>query len=246
MNYRPVANWPYSRAECGDDTGDCHSRARVQYAGCLGDTRSDRQSTIAGVCHRGSFFGAGTHFTEVIKKYACELFSRQEAKRVLDRVGQDQPKLVEDLVPKQLTLAAVQKIFQNLLRERVAIKDAETILEAMSEGSAMTRNIGLLTEYVRQAIRRSIVKPHLNMAGDLPAYFLESQIEQIIEGAIEHGEHNSHFALSPQQVKSVVDKLTQALLVTDAGVAVITSSGARCFLKQMTENALPFPGGDCT
>ena len=181
----------------------------------------------------------GTHFTEVIKKYSCELFSRQDAKRVLDRVGQDQPKLVEDLVPKQLTLAAVQKIFQNLLRERVAIKDAETILEAMSEGSAMTRNVNLLSEYVRQAIRRSIVKPHLNMAGDLPVYFLDGQVEQMIEGAIEHGEHSSHLNLSPQQVKSVVDKLTQALPVTDAGVAVMTSSGARQFLKQMTENALP-------
>ena len=181
----------------------------------------------------------GTHFTEVIKKYSCELFSRQDAKRVLDRVGQDQPKLIEDLVPKQLTLASVQKIFQNLLRERVAIKDAETILEAMSEGSALTRNVSLLSEYVRQAIRRSIVKPHLNIAGDLPVYFLDGQIEQMIEGAIEHGEHSSHLNLSPQQVKSVVDKLTHALPVTDAGVAVMTSSGARHFLKQMTENALP-------
>jgi flagellar biosynthesis protein FlhA len=181
----------------------------------------------------------GTHFTEVIKKYACELFSRQEAKRVLDRVGQDQPKLVEDLVPKQLTLASVQKIFQNLLRERVAIKDAETILEALSEGSALTRNTGLLTEYVRQAIRRSIVKPYLNLAGDLPAYFLDSQIEQMIESGIEHGEHSSHFTLSPQQVKGVVEKLTHTLPVTDAGVAVITSSGARQSLKQMTENTLP-------
>ncbi len=181
----------------------------------------------------------GTHFTEVIKKHSCELFSRQDAKRVLDRVGQDQPKLIEDLVPKQLTLASVQKIFQNLLRERVAIKDAETILEAMSEGSAMTRNVNLLSEYVRQAIRRSIVKPHLNIAGDLPVYFLDGQMEQMIEGAIEHGEHSSHLNLSPQQVKSVVDKLTHALPVTDAGVAVMTSSGARHFLKQMTENAFP-------
>lgn len=181
----------------------------------------------------------GTHFTEVIKRYSCELFSRQDAKRVLDRVAQDQPKLVEDLVPKQLALAAVQKVFQNLLRERVAIKDAETILEAMSEGSAMTRNVNLLSEYVRQAVRRSIVKPQLNVAGDLPVYFLDGAIEQMIEGAIEHGEHASHLNLSPQQVKSVVDKLTHALPVSDGGVAVMTSSGARQFLKQMTENALP-------
>jgi flagellar biosynthesis protein FlhA len=83
------------------------------------------------------------------------------------------------------------------------------------------------------------VKPYLNPAGDLPAYFIDSQIEQAIEGGIEHGEHGSHLTLSPQQVKFIVEKLTQTLPAGDAGLVVITSSGARQFLKQMTENALP-------
>lgn len=181
----------------------------------------------------------GTHLTEVVRKYACELFSRQDAKRALDRVGQDQPKLVEDLVPKQLSLATVQKALQNLLRERVPIRDAGTILEAMGDGAAITRNTALLTEYVRQAIRRSIVKPYLNPASDLPAYFVDSEIERSIESAAEHGEHGSHISLSPQQIKSIVDRFSRTLPTADSALVVITSSGARLFLKQITENALP-------
>lgn len=181
----------------------------------------------------------GTHLTEVVRKYACELFSRQDAKRVLDRVGQDQPKLVEDLVPKQLGLAAVQKVLQNLLRERAPIRDAASILEAMGDGAAITRNTALLTEYVRQAIRRAIVKPYLSNASDLPAYFVDSEIERSIELAAEHGEHGSHVNLSPQQIRAVVERFTRTLPATDSALVVITSSGARLFLKQITENALP-------
>lgn len=181
----------------------------------------------------------GTHLTEIVRKYACELFSRQDAKRLLDRVGHDQPKLIEDLVPKQLSLGIVQKVLQNLLRERVTIKDGGSILEAMGDGAALTRNTTLLTEYVRQAIRRSIAKPYLNTAGDLPAYFVDSEIERCIETSAEHGEHGSHMNLPPQQIRSIVDRFSRTLPVTDSGVVVITSSGARQFLKQITENSLP-------
>lgn len=181
----------------------------------------------------------GTHLTEIVRKYACELFSRQDAKRVLDRVNHEQPKLIEELVPKQLSLASVQKIFQNLLRERVSIRDAGTILEAIGDGAVLTRNTGLLTEYVRQAIRRTIVKPYLNSAGDLAAYFVDSEMERSIEAAAEHGEHTSHLNLAPQQIRSIVDCFKRALPMADSGMVVVTSSGARPFLKQITENSLP-------
>lgn len=181
----------------------------------------------------------GTHLTEIVRKYATELFSRQEAKRVLDRVGQDQPKLIEDLVPKQVSLATVQRVFQNLLRERVSIKDAGTILESLGEGTAMTKNINLLTEYVRQSIRRALVRPYLNASGDLPAYFVDSEIEKLIEGAAEHGEHSSHLTLPPQQIRSIVDRFVNAVPLAESGLVVVTSSGARQFLKQITESSLP-------
>ncbi len=123
----------------------------------------------------------GTHLSELIRRNAHELFSRQDAKRLLDRVAVEHPKVVEDLVPKLLPLAAVQRVLQNLLRERVSIRDAVSILEALGEAATATRNPVLLTEYVRQAIRRTVVKPYLNRAGELPAWFLDPAIEQAVE-----------------------------------------------------------------
>ena len=82
-------------------------------------------------------------------------------------------------MPKLLPLATVQRVFQNLLRERVSIRDAVSILEALGEAAPSTRNPVLLTEYVRQAIRRTVVKPYLNINGDLPACFVDPQLEQL-------------------------------------------------------------------
>jgi flagellar biosynthesis protein FlhA len=82
----------------------------------------------------------GTHLSELIRRYAYELFSRQDAKRLLDRVSVEHPKVVEDLVPKLLPLASVQRVMQNLLRERVSIRDAVSILEALGESATATRN----------------------------------------------------------------------------------------------------------
>ncbi|HEX5431406.1 MAG TPA: flagellar biosynthesis protein FlhA, partial [Bryobacteraceae bacterium] len=120
----------------------------------------------------------GTHLAELIRRHASELLSRQETKTILDRVAEDNPKVIEDLVPKLLPLATVQKVFQNLLRERVSIRDSVTILEALGEAGAMTKNPILLTEYSRQAIRRILVKPYLNANGELPAFFVDPQMEQ--------------------------------------------------------------------
>ena len=181
----------------------------------------------------------GTHFVEIVRKHVSELFTRQEAKRLLDRVSQDNPKVVEDLVPKQLVLATVQRVLQNLLRERASIRDAVTILEALGEAAAMTRNPVLLTEYVRQAIRRAIVKPHLNQVGDLPVYFVDAEIERCIEGGVEHGENTSHLNLPPQQIRAIVDKFQRAFPSQEAQAAVLTSSASRHFLRQLTEHALP-------
>ena len=108
----------------------------------------------------------GTHLTELVRRYSQELFSRGDAKKFLDRVSAEQPKLVEDLVPKLLPLATVQRVLQNLLRERVPIRDAVTIVEALSEAAVTTRNPVLLTEYVRQALRRIVVKPYLGPSGE--------------------------------------------------------------------------------
>ena len=155
----------------------------------------------------------GTHLSELIRRHAHELFSRQDAKKLLDRVSVEHPKVVEDLVPKLLPLATVQKVLQNLLRERVSIRDAVSILEALGEAAVATRNPVLLTEYVRQAIRRTVVKPYLNRAGDLPAWFLDPAIEQAVEAAVEHGEQNSHLTLAPQAIRDMLNRIASRVAV---------------------------------
>lgn len=180
----------------------------------------------------------GTHFTEVIRKYAAELLTRQETKRILDRVGQDNGKLIEDLVPKQISLATVQKVIQNLLRERISIRDVVTILEALGEAASLTKNSVLMTEFVRQSIKRSIVRPLLT-GPDLAAYFVDNEIEKKIEGATEHGEYSSHLNLPPQEIRLIIDKFQRVFTANQSNSVVLSSASCRYFLRQVLENSLP-------
>ena len=181
----------------------------------------------------------GTHFSELIKQHTSEMFSRQDAKTFCDRIGQDHAKLIEDLVPKLLSLSAVQKVLQNLLRERVSIRDGVSILEALSEAAATTKNCVLLTEFARQAIRRTVTKPYLNQKGELPAFFLETSVEQSIESAVQHTDQNSILVLSPQVVREIVTRIERKLGKRESPTLLVTSSGARFFLRQMLEPSLP-------
>lgn len=181
----------------------------------------------------------GTHLGEVIRRHAHELFSRQDAKKFLDRVAEDNPKLVEDLVPKLLSLAVVQKVLQNLLRERVPIRDAVSILEALGEAAPITKNAVLLTEYVRQAIRRQIIKLLLDSAGNLSAHVLEPALEQAIESAVEHTENSSHLNLAPARVRDLQDRIKKCCHPPDAPAVLLASSGARFFVRQIMENVTP-------
>ena len=177
----------------------------------------------------------GTHISEFVRRYAHELFSRQDTKKLLDRVAVDQPKLVEDLVPKVLSMGTLQRVVQNLLREQVSIRDAGSILEALGEAALTTRNPILLTEFVRQSIRRTVVKPYLNRQGDLPAYFVDSAIERAIESKIEHGEQNSHLSASPEMIRDVLARLERTVQKPEGPVAILVSSSVRFFMRQMAE-----------
>jgi flagellar biosynthesis protein FlhA len=181
----------------------------------------------------------GTHISELVRRHAHELFSRQEAKNFCDRVAQNNPKVVEDLVPKLLPLALVQRVLQNLLRERVPIRDSVTILEALSEGAQMTKNPVLLTEYVRQAIRRTVVKAHLNPQREITAYLTEPNVEQVVESAVEHSENNSVLGLAPQTARDIVSQFSRRIERPDSSAVVITSPSVRYFVKQLLETAFP-------
>ncbi len=179
----------------------------------------------------------GTHLSEAIRRHASELLSRQDTKAFCDRIAEAHPKVVEDLVPKLLPLAVVQRVLQSLLREGVSIRDGVSILEALSEAGATTKNPILLTEYVRQAIRRTVVKPYLDANGDLPAFMLDTKTEQTIESSVQHTDQNSVLALSPQVVREIAGRLERKLDKPEMHAAVLVSAGARPFLRQLLENS---------
>jgi len=181
----------------------------------------------------------GTHLGEVIRRYAHELFSRQDARRFLDRVAEENPRAIEDLVPKLLPLVAVHKVLQNLLRERVSIRDSVTIVEALGEAAGVTRNTILLTEYVRQAIRRPLVRPLLNPQGELAAWVADSVLEQSVEASVEHGESSSHLRLAPQRIREILDRVSAQIGPPENPAVLLASSGSRFFFRQITEPSLP-------
>lgn len=181
----------------------------------------------------------GTHISEFVKRYAHEMFSRSDVKKVLDRVSAENQKLIEDLVPKVVPVNIVQRVFQNLLRERASIRDAGSILEAIAEAAPSTRNPILLTEFVRQSIRRSIVKPFLNKSGELPAWFLDPATERAFEATIQHGEQNSQINASPETMNALAKRVESSASKPEAPVVMIVGSTARYFIRQIVESKLP-------
>jgi flagellar biosynthesis protein FlhA len=136
-------------------------------------------------------------------------------------------------------LTIVQRVFQNLLRERVSIRDAMSILEAIAEAAPGTRNPILLTEFVRQAIRRSIVKPFLTKTGELQAYFLDAATERVFDSSIQHGEQTSHLNVSPEAMGALLKRVEASGTKPEAPVVMIVGSGARYFIRQILESRLP-------
>ena len=181
----------------------------------------------------------GTHLAELIRRHAHELFSRQDAKKLLDRVAVENPKVVEELTPKLLPLATVQRVLQNLLRERVSIRDAASILEALSEAGASSRNPILLTEFVRQAIRRTVVKPYLNASGDFASVFcrfVRRASRRIIRPACRAEQPPHHGAASHSH--DVLSRVQQKIGSPETPVVAVTSAGARYFLRQIAEASM--------
>jgi flagellar biosynthesis protein FlhA len=199
-------------------------RTQTDQARKLGYTVTDPLSVLS------------THLTEIVRRYAHELFTRQDAKLYCDRIAAENQRLVEELVPKLLVL--VQRVLQNLLREGVSIRDAVSILEAIGEAAGSTKNPVLVTEYVRQQIRRSIVSASLNQNGQLPAYLLDAAPERVLEAAVEHHDLNSTFVLPPQKIRELLDRVRQKV-APGASATIVTSPSVRHFFRQMIETTHP-------
>jgi flagellar biosynthesis protein FlhA len=183
-----------------------------------------------------------THLAEVIKQHASELLTRQEAKRLLDRLAESHPKLVEELVPKLLSLGEVQKVLQQLLREQVSIRDLPTILETLLDAGATHKNPVLLVEAVRQALGRALVRPLLGDDGHLRVVTLDSALEEELGRAFSPpapGEPPG--ALQPSFTRRVLEGLRH-LAGEQAAVAapvLLCPTPARFHLKRLLEPFLP-------
>jgi flagellar biosynthesis protein FlhA len=183
-----------------------------------------------------------THLAEVIKQHAYELLTRQETKRLLDAQAESQPKLVEELVPKLLSLGEVQKILQQLLREQVSIRDLVTVLETLLDTAATNKNPVLLVEAARQALGRALVQPLLGDDGKLTVIQLDANMEEQLAQVLDpQAANRPSNALQPSLIRRVLEGMKRLLgepLAVPSPI-VLCSSPTRFYLRCLLGPSLP-------
>ena len=183
-----------------------------------------------------------THLTEVIKAHAHELLTRQEVKNLVDNLKGRVPALVEETIPTQIKPGELQKVMQNLLRERVPVRDLETILETLGDYSSRTKDLDVLTEYVRNALARVICKQHVDDRDRLWCVTLDPSLEDLINGHIERNERGSTNTMPPKTAQQIVQQIaakTGELTQTGRQAVVLCSPQIRQTLRRMMEPSLP-------
>ena len=183
-----------------------------------------------------------THLAEIVKQHAYELLNRQEVKRLLDRLAESHPKLVEELVPKILSLGEVQKVLQQLLREQVSIRDLPTILETLLDASAVSKNSVALVEAARQGLGRALVRPLLGEKGGLRVVTLDHALEEELGRAFTgQPPAAGGNALQPPFARRILDGLRSLAgeQVAVASPVLMCSTPARYYLKRLLEPFLP-------
>jgi len=182
-----------------------------------------------------------THLAEVVKQHAHELLTRQETKRLLDRLAESHPKLVEELVPKILSLGEVQKTLQQLLREQVSIRDLSTILETLLDLAPTNKNPVALVEAARQTLGRALVQPLLSETGGLRVVTLDRSLEEELGRAYGGGIPVASSSLQPPFVRRILDGLRRLAgdQLAVASPVLLCSTPARYYLKRLLEPFLP-------
>ncbi|MGQ9697817.1 MAG: FHIPEP family type III secretion protein, partial [Armatimonadota bacterium] len=183
-----------------------------------------------------------THLSEVFRKHAAELLSRQDVQAILDRVRVQFPALVDGVVPDQITLGEVHRVLRMLLRERVAIKDIPTILEALSDASAVTRDPVMLTEQVRSALARQITEQYREADGKLYAVVVDPRVERIILDRVRTTETGTVAAPDPHFVQRLVaeaGRLLEGSAALGREAVILCSTRVRPFLRSLLERPLP-------
>ncbi len=182
-----------------------------------------------------------THISQIIQDYAYDLFGHDETQQLLDKLKQNSPKLVEELVPDKLSLAVVVRVLQNLLREKVPIKDMRTILETLTEKAATTKDPSELTSFVRTALGRSIVQNIVGSEDELKVITLEPSLEQILLQATQ-GAPDGQLAIEPglaERLHTTLKEESQKLEATGQPPVLLVAPQIRAQLARLFKYSLP-------
>lgn len=182
-----------------------------------------------------------THLTELIKAHAAEIIGRQEVQTLVDAVKQNNPAVVDELVPALLSLGDIQKVLASLLRERISIRDMVTILETLADYAQLTKDTEILTEYVRHALARQISRQYATN-NIVTCLTVDPQLEDTINSSVQRTEHGSYVALDPHTMQAVISSLTAELpKLTNIGYQplVLTNPAVRLYFRKLTERVAP-------
>ena len=181
-----------------------------------------------------------THLSEIIKTYAHELLGRQETKALLDSLAETHPRTVEEATPKVLSLGETQRVLQNLLRERVPIRDLATILEAVTDVGVVTRDVNALTEAARGSLARTISSSLADSSGELSVLTLDPRLETQIAERLGLLGGSAQQAIEPEFGRQLLEKIeTSCRAAVMSQPVVLCSSLVRPHLRKLTERFLP-------
>jgi flagellar biosynthesis protein FlhA len=205
------------------------SEAQRDRAEMMGYTVVDPPSIVA------------THMTEIVRRHIHELLGRQDVQTLIDNVKSTYPAIVDELIPKIMTLGEIQKVLANLLREGVSIRDMVTILETLADYAPVTRDPDLLTEYVRQSLGRAISRSCI-ARGKADVITLDPQVEKLIMDSIQKTEAGSYIAMDPSVSNRIVSNtanMSEKLASTGQQPIILASPVVRLYFKRLTENTIP-------
>lgn len=180
-----------------------------------------------------------THLTEVIRQYISELLTRQDVQQLVNNLKESNPSLVDELVPKLLGLGEIQKVLQNLLKEGISIRDLLTIFETLADYAPTTRDTDILTEYVRQSLKRAISSKYFGGTETTSVVTLDPKIEQEIMGSIKQTEQGAYLNLDPDRTKAIMSSVgneVQKLENLGKNPIIITSPIVRMYFRRLTED----------
>ncbi|MGM9974661.1 MAG: flagellar biosynthesis protein FlhA [Clostridiaceae bacterium] len=183
-----------------------------------------------------------THLTEAIKHHSYELLGRQETKLIIDTVKEKYSAVVEELIPDLMTIGEVQKVLQNLLRERVSIRDMATILESLADNSRNTRDIELLTEYVRFSLNRNISSSLIDESGKVIVATLTPELEVMLSNNLQKTPQSSFIMLEPDKTQRLFDninKIIDTIYFNNNQPVILVSPKIRPAFKKLIEMVFP-------